>query len=376
MGTQVGARDAVASLRDTKAGNQRAMPIARLVGNGMDFADAIELHALVDQGLECRSRESARGPQPRARSTGAPARASAECTSGLLLASACYRFGQALLADNDPRKRALYRSMLDAFRRGGELSDPPIERVEAPWRGGRLTGWLLRSGRSTPHPFVVQLCGIGGAREEYEVGSRYLIERGVTALLVDAPGQGETRLFEGLYLDEHVTKAIRAFVDLAALADRHCNGRVGLWGNSAGGWLAALAAADDPRIAAVCMNGGTDRPTEILERFPRFVREMQQMTGRDDPAQARKVIDRMTLGRDRLRKLRCPLHVVHGTPDQVFHVDGARRVYKGATSTDKTMTEYADGDHCVSNRSNEKHMLIADWFADRLTARVSAASNG
>jgi alpha-beta hydrolase superfamily lysophospholipase len=81
------------------------------------------------------------------------------------------------------------------------------------------------------------------------------------------------------------------------------------------------------------------------------------------------VVDRLTLDEERLRGLRCPLHVVHGTPDHVFRVEGARRVYEGAASADKTLSEYADGDHCVSNRSHEKHMLIADWFADRLTIR-------
>ena len=364
------ARRDLAGARVAKAAkaHKRAMPIARLAGNGMDFADAIELHALVDEGLEWP--EAAR--QLAARNLAHARRAlhrghTHSARTWYLLASACFRFGQALLPDDDPRKRTLYRSMLDAFRRSGELSDPPMERVEMPWHGGRLTGWLLRSRQPVPHPFVVQLCGIGGSREEYEVGSRYLLQRGVTALLVDAPGQGETRLFEGLYLDEHVTDAISAFVNIA-LADPSCDGRVGLWGNSAGGWLAALAAADDPRIAAVCINGGTDRPTEILDRFPRFVSEMQQMTGHDDPDQAREVVDRLTLDRERLRGLRCPLHVVHGTPDQVFRVEGARRIYEGAASTDKTLTEYADGDHCLSNRSNEKHMLIADWFADRLSA--------
>jgi dienelactone hydrolase len=176
--------------------------------------------------------------------------------------------------------------MLDAFRRSCELSDPPVERVELPWRGRRLTGWLLRSRRSAPHPLVVKLCRIGGSREEYEVGSRCLLERGISALLVDAPGQGETRLFEGLYLDEHVTAAISTVVDVA-ITDPRCDGRVGLWGNSAGGWLAGLTACEDRRIAAVCMTGGTDRPTEILDRYPRFVGEMQQMTGCDDPVQAR-----------------------------------------------------------------------------------------
>jgi alpha-beta hydrolase superfamily lysophospholipase len=367
------ARRAAMATQEAGKAHKRAMPIARLAGNGMDFADAVELHALVDAGLgwpEASVRLAARNLAHARRAIQRGHRTSAR--SWYLHASACFRFGQALLRDDDPRKRALYQRMLDAFRRGGELSDPPVERLELPWRGGRLTGWLLPSRQSVAHPFVIQLCGIGGSREEYEVGSRYLLERGLSVLLVDAPGQGETRLFEGLHLDEHVTKAISAVVD-AALADPRCNGRVGLWGNSAGGWLAALAAGDDPRIAAVCMNGGTDRPTEILERFPRFVNEMQQMTGHEDPAQAREVVDRLTLDPKRLQGLRCPLHVVHGTPDKVFRVEGARRVYAGAASPDKTLTEYADGDHCVSNRSNEKHMLIADWFVDRLATNAAVA---
>jgi alpha-beta hydrolase superfamily lysophospholipase len=368
MSTQVSTRDETAPQRSRKAGkaHKRAMPIARLTGNGMDFADAIELHAMVDEGLDWPDAASQLADRNLSRARHELLRGHRQTArSWYHLASACFRFGQALLPDDDPRKRALYRRMLDSFRRGGELSDPPVERVELPWSGGRLTGWLLRSRHPAPHPFVVQLCGIGGSREEYEVGSRYLLERGVSALLVDAPGQGETRLFEGLYLDEHVTEAIGAFVDVA-IGDRHSNGRVGLWGNSAGGWLAALTASEDPRIAAVCMNGGTDRPTEILDRYPRFVGELQQMTGREDPAQARATIDRLALDRGRLRALRCPLHVVHGTPDQVFRIEGARRVYEGAASADKTLSEYADGDHCVSNRSHEKHVLIADWFADRL----------
>ena len=357
-----------APLSDKKVGkaHKRAMPIARLTGNGMCVADAIELHAMVDRGSGWPEAASQLAERNLARARRAIRRGHRQSArSGYLLASACFRFGQALLPDSDPRKRALYRRMLDAFRRSGELSDPPLERVELPWRSGRLTGWMLRSRQTMPHPFVVKLCGIGGSREEYEVGSRYLLERGITALLVDGPGQGETRLFEDLYLDERVTEAITEFVDVAT-ADRSCNGRVGLWGNSAGGWLAALTACDDPRIAAVCMTGGTDRPTEILDRYPRYVGELQQMTGHADPIQARAVIDRMTLDRERLRALRCPLHVVHGTPDHVFRVEGARRVYEGAASPDKTLTEYADGDHCVSNRSHEKHTLIADWFVDRL----------
>src|SRR3954471_24403704 len=115
MGTQAATRDEIAPLEDMKAAkaHKRAMPIARLVGNGMDFADAIELHALVDQGLawpEAASQLAARNLRHARRELGRGHRHSAR--SWYLHASACFRFGQALLVDDDPRKRPLYRSML------------------------------------------------------------------------------------------------------------------------------------------------------------------------------------------------------------------------------------------------------------------------
>ena len=197
------------------------MPIARLVGNGMDFADAIELHAMVDQGAGlARGRRvelARRNLSPRA--TGAAARPSAERAhlvhAGLGVLS--------LRAGAAGRRRPAQTRALPAHAR----RLPPRRRTRrAPGGADRAAlarraphGLAAAQRPPTPHPFVVQLCGIGGSREEYEVGSRYLLERGITALLVDAPGQGETRLFEGLYLDEHVTEAISAFVDVA-LADR------------------------------------------------------------------------------------------------------------------------------------------------------------
>jgi hypothetical protein len=286
--------------------HKRAMPIARLVANGMDFADAFELHGLVDAGLDWPDAAERLAGRNLARARRASAQGHLRSAhSWFLLASACFRFGQVSLPDTDPRKRALYRRMLNAFGDGGQLIEPPFERVELPWRDGQLSGWLIRAANASPHPLVISLCGIGGSREEYEVGTRYLIERGISALLVDAPGQGETRLFGGLYLDENVIGAVRAFVDFA-VGHPCCNGRVGIWGNSAGGWLAALTAAADARVAACCVTGGTDRPTEILDRYPRFIREMQQMTGHGDPAEARAVLDGLAIDAAGLRGLRCP----------------------------------------------------------------------
>ena len=43
--------------------------------------------------------------------------------------------------------------------------------------------------------------GADGWREAYFTGAEYLLERGLSVLLLDGPGQGETRLFGGVHFD-------------------------------------------------------------------------------------------------------------------------------------------------------------------------------
>src|SRR3954453_978863 len=81
--------------RGTKAAkaHKRAMPIARLAGNGMDFADAIELHALVDAGLEWPEAARQLAGRNLAHARRALQRGHRQSArSWYLLASACFRF--------------------------------------------------------------------------------------------------------------------------------------------------------------------------------------------------------------------------------------------------------------------------------------------
>ena len=342
------------------------MPIERLIANGMSYADAIALHADTEVSGDWTSSAQRLASRNLERADLALGRGHAKTArSWLLHAAACLRFGQGPLPDADPRKRDVYAEMLDAFGRAGVVHQPTHRHVSIPWQGGHLSGWLIEPETPRPTPTVIVLGGIDAWREEFEVGASYLTERGLTAFLVDAPGQGETRLFGGLHFDAHAVPAIGAFIDVA-LARPRSSGTVGLWGNSAGGWLATHVAARDRRVRACCVNGGTDRPTEILDRYPRYIDRLQQFTGRTEPEEARAVIDDLQLSPGILAQLTCPFHVVHGTPDRVFMIDGARRLYQWAASEQKTFTEFADGDHCISNRAHEKDALIADWFVDHL----------
>jgi len=356
--------------RKEAAAHKRAMPLPRLTGNGMDYADYAELYARVDRGEDWADVAAGLGDRNRERAEQAfHAGHRATAQSWYLFAAACYRAAQVPLPDDDPRKIAVYRKLIRDFGCAGSLSDPPMEHVEIDNDSGAMCGWLMRppphAGSDGVPPVVIVLGGFDGWREEYHTGAVQLVQRGLAVLLIDGPGQGETRLMHGLHMDMAVHEAFSAVVD-HLLADSRLAPTIGVWGNSMGGYLAALTAAHDDRIAACCVNGGTVRPAEILDRYPRFITKVMPLLGADDPDQARAELERYRLTPELLGRLSCPLLVLHGKPDKIFLASNARLLYDNAASVDKTYREWPDGDHCIYNHSHEKHVTVADWFADRL----------
>ncbi|MFT3873618.1 MAG: alpha/beta hydrolase [Nocardioides sp.] len=349
--------------------HKRAMPLQRLTGNGMDYADVVALYAGVDSGTPWDEAAENLGNRNIDRAEReATAGHSLSARSWYLAASCCYRVGQAILADG-PRKHEMFAKMVDAYGKAGDLFEPPFEHLDIPHRGGTLSGWLALPGCAGPTnrwSLVIVMGGFDGWREEYHVGATYLRDRGVATFLVDGPGQGESRLFGGLVLDHDFPAAFSAVIDYL-VADDRLNGRVGIWGNSMGGFMAASVAASDGRIEACCVNGGTGRPAEVLDRFPRFVTKVQLLLGVNDADKAIAEMGTYVLTDEQFANLTCPLLILHGTPDQVFLVENARALHGRAASTDKTFLEWPDGDHCIYNHSHDKHTRVSDWFADRLT---------
>lgn len=353
------------SLRKELDSYRRAMPLQRLIGNGMEYSDAHAVHALVESGVhwvEAGEWLAERNLALAQRALGAAYVATAR--SHFHAASACLRFAQVAIPRDTERKRSLYRRMVDAFGAAASLTDPPIRKLDIAWRGRSLCGWLMLPHTNAKVPVVIQFGGFDGWREEYHRGAEYLVERGVGVLLIDLPGQGETRLFHGLYMDEHVHEAVTAIID-HLLAMPLLTPSVGIWGNSMGGCVAAMAAIHDERIAACCVNGGTVSPIELVERYPRFSEKIEALTGRADPGEAAAILRRFDLAGD-LPRLACSLLQLHSVPDQVFLLSNARRIHDEAGSQDKTLLVWEDGDHCIYNHSHEKHGLVADWFVARL----------
>lgn len=344
------------------AAHRRAMPLARLIANGMEWADAHELHAMSEQLVpwHIAARRIGDGVLARAETAlGAGHRRTArECFQ---FASAAYRFGQNPLPDGDG-KRELYRRMIEAYGRCCDLLGG-VEHVTIPTAAGALHGWL-HVPRDTPDTssVVLLLGGFDGWREEYHGGARRIVDAGSAVLMLDGPGQGESRVFGGVYMPADAGGWDTAMAQVVTQLEQRGYRQIMVWGNSFGGYLAARLAAVDERIAALVVNGGSDRPAEIVTHFPRFVGKVEALYGIDDPVRARGLIAQHRLPIERLAAIACPALVLHGEPDRIFLADSARRIANGITGP-VDLRIWADGEHCLYNHAFERDSTIAGWLA-------------
>ena len=344
---------------------KQAMPLSRLLGNGMEYTDALAMHAMADRGIPWADAGEWLGERNVYRARDAE-------NAGHLLtarsyyryASACFRFGQIALREDTGRKRSIYARLIETFGAAAALNNPPIQKVEIPYRAGKLCGWLMLPPGILAPPVVIVLGGFDGWREEYFGGACYMVERGMAVLLVDAPGQGETRLFHHLYLTADVAHAFSCLIDYL-LHDSRVGSHAGIWGNSFGGLLATLAASADHRIEACCVNGSPARPVESLDRFPPLLAQAGALIGTTDPDTVRTVLGQLSLTPE-TNHIQSALLQLHGALDPVCSLEAARPIYDEAPGTDKQIIIWPDGNHCIYNHSHEKHSIVADWFYDHL----------
>jgi alpha-beta hydrolase superfamily lysophospholipase len=355
---------AEAALPPPVAAQHRAMPFTRLTDCGMDPADARRLLADTTAGIPWQDATAmiADVQLERAR----VAEASGHRTTArqaYRFASAALMFAQMAYQSDSAEKRELYVRHTAATA----ALVPGVERVEIPHRGGDLGGWLCLPQTAPPRATVIVWGGLSGWGAAYlPLGDAYTA-RGLACLLAEGPGQGESRLRHGLYVDEHVTEGFARFVDLVE-ADPRLGGAIGVQGVSFGGLFAAHLAAADPRVGAVVVNGAPAVPT--VPEFRTAREQMAAMVGTDDLGRVAEVMGSLRFDPDKHR-ITCPLLLLHGGQDPLARYEDQEPFLRAAEPATATVRIWPDGEHTLYNHAAERDALTADWFTDHLVGQAT-----
>ena len=358
--------------RDPRVDLVFAHNLARYVATGVDPNDAQRLIARIERWEDwCRlwSEEAARH-EMLAKEAADKGRA-VSAAEAYVRASIYYHYGKHLFADHADEWRAAHNSLVRCYAAGAPGLDPSLQRLTFPYQGVEIPGWLRKPRGSVRPPVAVLLPGLDACKEELHAWAAAFVARGVAALTIDGPGQGETLFY--LPATHEWGRVIGAVIDVVERRDDLDAHRVGVVGQSLGALYAPLAAAGEPRIKACIANCGPYDAGRLLPKLPPLHQEVFRAGAHArTAAEAQRVADKITLV-GAAERIACPLLVVVGAEDKLVPPSEGERLAKTASGPTEVVV-YPEGNHVCFNISYKYRPLTADWMAEHLGVRQTSSA--
>ncbi len=298
-----------------------------------------------------------------------------------------YHSGSAICPPGmSPVKAQSYQRYLDCYRRATELLEAPPEVVCVSRDGREATGYLrlpagIKAGASKSQraPAVLVMCGADMYKEDREKYAEGALAEGMAALVVDAPGTGQTTF-------PHAPESVVAWqAALDALSKRpEIDGeRLGAFGVSRGGLWVMRLAAHDPRVKALisCAPGGVGywgTPEERAE-WRRAAAERAK-TNWFGPRGTRPLLHEITEDEQRkeflrwslkdnglLDKLTMPMFLVNGKVDHLTPIGNLYLLLESGPPTGRVARVYPDDGHIAARNEKEWAPAAWRWLREQLT---------
>jgi pimeloyl-ACP methyl ester carboxylesterase len=178
----------------------------------------------------------------------------------LLRASTYFRMAEFYLHGDpeDPRILGESHASAAAYAQAAELTGPTWEPITIAYEDTTLPGYFYKVDDSgEPRPTLIFHGGFDSSIEElYYFGAAAANRRGYNCLTFDGPGQGMPLREQKLPFRHDWEAVVSPVVDYALSRSDVDGDRLALQGMSLGGYLAARAAAHEPRFKAVILYDG------------------------------------------------------------------------------------------------------------------------
>lgn len=286
-----------------------------------------------------------------------------------LKAAACHHYAEFFFFDDPAAKLASRDRVSEVFRAGLDLLPEAVRPLDTVVDGTPVPGYLISPrpapGSAGPWPCVMLVNGLDSAKEvELYAFARELVARGMAAVVFDAPGQGVHIGRTPMPVDlERYAAAVLAQAVAQPEVDPD---RLGIFGVSFGGYLAARIAATVPGFKAfVNLSGGFDH--DNYADVNAMVRtDFRFVFGQPDDA-AMADLARTRLNLRGLPPLQMPVLAIHGELDTIIPIESCRRMLDWAQGPTELIS-YPGERHVATNYFGDFIPRFTDWLADRLGA--------
>jgi 2,6-dihydroxypseudooxynicotine hydrolase len=291
-------------------------------------------------------------------------------TDAFVRASIYYHYGKHLFADRPDEFRAAHDAMLRCYSAAAAGFDPPMERLEIPYQGAKMAAWLRKPRGVAKPPVAIILPGLDACKEELHAWADGFVDRGLAALTLDGPGQGETSFH--LPVTHEWGPVIGAVIDMLEPRADVDGDRVGVVGQSLGALYAPLAAAGEPRLKACIANCGPFDWGVVLPKMPKVSQEVFRVRSHSRTIEECHERGKALTLEGRAQNIRCPLLVVFGAGDRLIAPEEGERLARAASGPSELVV-YPEGNHVCFNISYKFRPLTGDWLAKTLNATPNVA---
>ncbi|MEL7056145.1 MAG: alpha/beta hydrolase [Pseudomonadota bacterium] len=326
--------------------------LERIVGYGVDYADAVEFRAMVLSGWEWQAAAMLLAERCLADDWKTCATKMTQCYR----AAALMRIGQTLMVEDKLERSEVYARATDLFESAATLSGK-CEHLQISTPNGMVGAWLYPSSERSIGSVIVH-GGIEGWAQDFSQMGEALATRRIDTLMLDGPGQGETRFLHGHYLGTEWRATYRTVIDF--LEARAPMRPIGFVGNSMGGSIAMAVTNEDPRISACVNVSGPFAPWLAPQDSPVFhkMTTMANASSIEETLGVFSTIKPVEPGpNDDYRFL-----LLQGQEDQQIPDEVAAICWEQAPTPNKEMINFSDGDHCIYRHATDRDMVIADWI--------------
>jgi pimeloyl-ACP methyl ester carboxylesterase len=276
-----------------------------------------------------------------------------------LRAANYYRHTEFWLKYTDPRRLEAFTNMEECSRKFIERLNPAGEVLQIPYENDKtLYAYFVRAPFDTgKQPVLICMGGLDSIKDEmWFMQAHGALQRGISVLMIDGPGQGGTLRRHRLPTRVDYEVPIGKCIDYLLTRKDIDPARIGVCGSSLGGFYAARAGSYEHRLAAA------------LSETHGLADHIKTVFGASSMKEALEKAKPFTL-EGHLENMQCPYLIVHGGHD-VLGVAQASRVYnyakaKGVAVTLRLVSEVETGaDHCQHDNPTIGQELMADWLAD------------
>ena len=288
-----------------------------------------------------------------------------------------------------PRTRA-FADYLACYAKFVTLTRRNSVRIEIPYKGKSLPALFVRAeGLKTGEraPCMVHFDGLDVTKEIIDLLgiAEALAKRGVSTLIVDNPGVGESLRLRGLHNGPDAEEPAAAAIDVLERRDDVDAKRIGIMALSLGGFHAPRVAAFEPRVAC-CVAWGAQYDWGDTQRMraadktaslpvPHYWDHVAWVFGVEGVPAILEASGKISL-HGILDRIKCPILVIHGENDRQIPLAYAQRVVAECTNSRRAelhVQKIADGgaEHCGIDNVALTREVMSDWIAETLGGRIA-----